>query len=63
MNLYSFYFCLNIIYPIESEIILGFFHESLEINSPVQFEQRRSSTYNKNVQKLRAKINKKLNVK
>ena len=55
--LYSYYFVLKIPYPLKSEIILGFFHESLEIKLPVQFEKRRTATYNDNVIKLRNKLN------
>ena len=56
MYLYSFYFCLNLTYPVESEIILGFFHECLEINSPVHFDKKRTTTYSKNVEKIRIKL-------
>ena len=40
-ELYAYYFLLNIVYSEVFEIILGFFHEALEIQTPVVFAKKK----------------------
>ena len=56
IHLYAYYFLLNISYTTSFEVILGFFHEALEIKTPVYFTIKKSVKYLNNLKELSSEV-------
>ncbi len=56
--LFAFYFLFDIPYPEKYEIILGYFHELLEIPQPVVFTKAKSKTYSRILTEMKSSLKK-----
>ena len=45
--LFAYYSVFNLTYPVSHEIVLGFFHEAIELSQPVYFDKEKTSLYSK----------------